>query len=57
MRVVPVAVQDERRSEEIFRTVVLPRTLQRCKPCASVWQATLGTVQSVPSLVPASAQP
>lgn len=58
MRVVPVAAQDERRSEEIFRTVVLPRTLQRCKPCASVWQATLGTVvQPAPSLVPASAQP
>ena len=52
MREVPASALDQRRGEEIFKTIVLPRWLQRCRgPCAEVWNQTIGTARGV--MVPA----
>ncbi|ADU98923.1 TRAP transporter substrate-binding protein [Alicycliphilus denitrificans] len=43
MALVPVRPQDEARREDILRTVVLPRWLQRCGArCADLWNRTMG---------------
>ncbi|MDP2367268.1 TRAP transporter substrate-binding protein [Rhodoferax sp.] len=48
MREVPASALDLRRSEELFKTIVLPRWLQRCGgPCAEVWNQTIGPVRGV----------
>ena len=48
MREVPGSALDQRQSEEIFRTTVLPRWLQRCAgPCAEVWNQTIGPARGV----------
>lgn len=48
MREVPVTAVDQRRSDEIFRSIVLPRWLERCSgPCAAVWNQTIGPARGV----------
>lgn len=48
MREVPGSALDQRQSEDIFRTTVLPRWLQRCAgPCAEVWNQTIGPARGV----------
>lgn len=46
--VVPMSAQDERLREEIFRTAVLPRWLQRCSVgCSALWQRTIGAARGI----------
>lgn len=46
--VVPVSAQDERLRDEIFRTAVLPRWLQRCRVgCSDLWQSTIGAARAI----------
>ena len=48
MVVVPVSAQDERLRDEIFRSAVLPRWLQRCgAECAPLWRSTIGAARSI----------
>lgn len=45
---VPASAQDERRSQEILTSVVLPRWLQRCNTrCAEVWNQTIGPARAI----------
>ena len=48
MVVVPVSAQDERLRDEIFRTTVLPRWLQRCgAACDALWLHTIGSARGI----------
>ena len=48
MVVVPISAQDERLRDEIFRTTVLPRWLQRCGDgCAALWRDTIGAARGI----------
>lgn len=48
MTVVPVSAQDERRRQDILKTTVLPRWVQRCGArCAEVWNQTIGPVRGL----------
>lgn len=48
MQEVPISALDQRRNEEIFRSTVLPRWLERCSgSCAEVWNQTVGPVRGV----------
>lgn len=48
MVVVPVSAQDERLRDEIFRSVVLPRWLQRCgADCGLLWRDTIGSARAI----------
>jgi hypothetical protein len=48
MVVVNPSAQDQIRSREIFRSVVLPRWLQRCTvDCATIWNQTVGPLQQI----------
>lgn len=50
MTLVPVSAQDERRRQEIFKSSVLPRWLQRCGPrCVEIWNKTLGPDRGIPA--------
>jgi len=45
---VAVSAQDERRSQEIFTSAVLPNWLQRCGTrCAEVWNQSIGPVRGI----------
>lgn len=46
--VVPMSAQDERLREEIFRTAVLPRWIQRCSvDCSDLWRRTIGAARGI----------
>ena len=48
MALVPMSEQDERLRDEIFRTTVLPRWLQRCGAvCAPLWRDTIGAARGI----------
>ena len=48
MVVVPVSAQDERKRQEIFATVVLPRWLKRCGArCNGIWNQTIGPARHI----------
>jgi len=45
---VAVSAQDERRRQELFKSTVLVKWLQRCGPrCNEVWNQTIGPVRSI----------
>jgi hypothetical protein len=53
MVIVPVSAQDERRRQEIFRSTVLPRWLQRCGArCSAIWSQTIGPARGIASQAP-----
>ncbi len=48
MVVVPMSLPDERLRDEIFRTTVLPRWLQRCgADCTALWRDTIGAARGI----------
>lgn len=52
MTLVPVSAQDERRRQEIFKTTVLPRWLQRCGPrCVEIWNKTIGPDRGISAAI------
>ncbi|MBS0294529.1 MAG: TRAP transporter substrate-binding protein [Proteobacteria bacterium] len=49
MQLVPVRAQDEARRDEVFRSAVLPRWLQRCGArCAALWTRAMVPAQGLP---------
>ncbi|MDD2845908.1 MAG: TRAP transporter substrate-binding protein [Rhodoferax sp.] len=46
--VVPMSAQDDQLRQEIFRTSVLPRWLQRCSmDCSALWRTTIGAARGI----------